>query len=193
VAQKMKIWTVLVGVKLQVGQHPKTPVIHKVGYGSGSDISRGLYTLADTGDGGHAGPTSFFAKLCGIRQKPEILHSDFGFKVPEGGFDPLHRWMIFYCAPPFRSTSAISHRALLSFISSSMPLIALLFGIRLPSGRRRERSLTTANDVFLDTVQRDKKIFGSISITSWIKERGGTYRDFVQVFPAIGRRASGES
>src|SRR5258708_33148292 len=44
------------------------------------------------------------------------------------------------CAPPFRSTSAISQRALLSFISSSMPLIALLLGMRLPSGRRRERS-----------------------------------------------------
>jgi hypothetical protein len=49
-------------------------------------------------------------------------------------------WMNLYCAPWFRSTSAISQRALLSFISSSMPLIALLLGIRLPSGRRRERS-----------------------------------------------------
>src|ERR1700722_10813449 len=88
----MKIWTVLVGVKLQPDQHPKTPVIHKVsGYGSGSDISRGLYAFADTRDGGHAGPTSFFTKLCGIRQKPKILHSDFGSKVPEGGFDPLPR------------------------------------------------------------------------------------------------------
>jgi hypothetical protein len=66
----MKIWTVFVGVKLQPDQHPKTPVIHKVGgYGSSSDISRGLYALADTWDG-HAGPTSFFTKLCGIRQKP---------------------------------------------------------------------------------------------------------------------------
>jgi hypothetical protein len=35
----MKLWTVLVGVKLQPDQHPETPVIHKVGgYGSGSDI-----------------------------------------------------------------------------------------------------------------------------------------------------------
>ena len=51
----MKIWTVFVGVKLQPDQHPKTPVIHKVGgHGSGSDISRGLYALAGTGDGGHA-------------------------------------------------------------------------------------------------------------------------------------------
>ena len=33
----MKIWTVLVGVKLQPDQHPKTLVIHKVGgYDSGS-------------------------------------------------------------------------------------------------------------------------------------------------------------
>jgi hypothetical protein len=36
----------------------QTPVIHKVGgYGSGSDIGRGLYALADLWDGGHAGPT----------------------------------------------------------------------------------------------------------------------------------------
>jgi hypothetical protein len=47
----MKIGTVLVGVKFQPDQHPKTPVIHKVGgHGSGSDISRGLYALADTWD-----------------------------------------------------------------------------------------------------------------------------------------------
>ena len=51
----MKVRTVLVGVKLQPDQHPKTLVIHKVGgYDSGSDISRGLYALAGTGDGGHA-------------------------------------------------------------------------------------------------------------------------------------------
>ncbi|HKB91319.1 MAG TPA: hypothetical protein VKC60_12445 [Opitutaceae bacterium] len=44
----MKIWTVLVGVELQPYQHPKTPVILKVGgYGSSSDIRRGLYALAD--------------------------------------------------------------------------------------------------------------------------------------------------
>ena len=53
--------------------------------GYGSDISRGLYALADTWDGGHAGPTSFFTKLCGIRQKPKILHSDFGSKVSGEG------------------------------------------------------------------------------------------------------------
>jgi hypothetical protein len=49
-------------------------------------------------------------------------------------------------------------------------------------------ALTTANDVFLDTVQRDKKIFGSVSIMSWIKEHGGIYRGFVQVFPAIRQK-----
>jgi hypothetical protein len=54
-------------------------------------------------------------------------------------------------------------------------------------------ALTTANDVFLDAVQRDKKIFGSVSITSWIKEHGGTYRGFREVFAAISRRASGQS
>src|SRR5258708_16996524 len=135
----MKMRTVLIGVKRQPDQHPKTPVIHKVGgSGSGSDISRGLYALADTWDGGHAGPTSFPTKLCGIRQKPEILHSDFGSKVSGEGLIRSPVWMNLYCAPRFRSTSAISQRALLSFISSSMPLIALLLGIRLPSGRRTE-------------------------------------------------------
>src|SRR5260221_9095584 len=89
----MKIWTVLVGVKLQPDQHLKTPVIHRVGgYGSGSDIGRRLYALADIWDGGHARPTSFSTKLCGIRQKPEILHSDFGSKVSGEGFDPLPRF-----------------------------------------------------------------------------------------------------
>ena len=82
----MKVRTVLVGVKRQPDQHPKTLVIHKVGgYESGSDISRGLYALADIWDGGHSGPTSFFTKLCRIRQKPEILHSDFGTKVSGEG------------------------------------------------------------------------------------------------------------
>ncbi len=70
----------------------------------------------------------------------EILHSDFGSKVSGEGLIRSPVGMNVYWAPPFRSTSAISHRALLSFISSSMPLIALLLGIRLPSGRRRERS-----------------------------------------------------
>jgi len=77
----MKIWTVLVGVKLQPDRHPKTPVIHKVGgHGSGSDISRGLYALADTWDGGHAEPTSFSTKLCGSGRNL------FGSKVSGEGF-----------------------------------------------------------------------------------------------------------
>src|SRR5260370_35236509 len=53
-------------------------------------------------------------------------------------------------------------------------------------------ALTTANDVFLDAVQRGPKIFGSVSITSWIKENGGTYRGFREVFPAISSCASGQ-
>jgi hypothetical protein len=57
----------------------------------------------------------------------------------------------------------------------------------------RTVTLTTANDVFLDAVQGGPKIFGSVSITSWIKEHGGTYGGFPEVFPAISRRASGES
>jgi len=70
-AQKMKIWTVLVGVKLQPDQHPKTPVIHKVGgYGSGSDISRGLYALADIWNGGHARPASFSGTVIATACQP---------------------------------------------------------------------------------------------------------------------------
>ena len=82
----MKIRTVLVGVKLQPDQHHKTPVIHKVGgYGPGSDISRGLYALANIWYGRHARQMSFSTKLCGIRQKSEILRSDFGSKVSGEG------------------------------------------------------------------------------------------------------------
>jgi hypothetical protein len=54
-------------------------------------------------------------------------------------------------------------------------------------------ALTTSNDILLDAVQGGPKIFGSISITSWIKEYGGTYRGFGEVSPAISRRASGQS
>jgi len=72
------------------------PVIHKVGgYGSDSDISRGLYALADIWDGGHARPTSFSTKLCGIRQKPEILHSDFGSELSGEGLIRSPVWMNF--------------------------------------------------------------------------------------------------
>src|SRR5260221_4479195 len=51
-------------------------------------------------------------------------------------------------------------------------------------------TLTPANDVFLDTVPRDKKIFGSVSITFWTKEPGVTYRSLRQVFSAVRRRAT---
>src|SRR5260221_7453673 len=54
-------------------------------------------------------------------------------------------------------------------------------------------ALTTANDVFLDTVRSGPKVFGSVSITFWIKEHGGAYRGFGEVFPSITRRASGQS
>src|ERR1700761_2751964 len=92
----MKIRTVLVRVKLQPNQHRKTPVVQKVGgYGSGPNTSRGLDALADIWDGGHAGPTNFFTKLCGIRQKAEILHSDFGSKVPMEGLIRSPGWMNF--------------------------------------------------------------------------------------------------
>src|SRR5580700_10278426 len=78
----MKIWTVLVRIKLESDQHPKTPVIHKVGgYSTCSDIRRGLDALANAGDGRDARPTSFCAKLRRIRQEAKILHSEFGSEV----------------------------------------------------------------------------------------------------------------
>src|SRR5258708_8794878 len=89
--------------ELQQDQHPKTPVIHKVGgYGSGSDISRGLYALADIWKGGDARPTSFSTKLYGIRHKTEIVHSHFCSKVSGGRFDPLPPRITFSIFPrPF--------------------------------------------------------------------------------------------
>src|SRR5258708_37123291 len=126
----MKIRAVLVGVKLESDQPPKTPVIHKVGgYGSGSDIRRGLHALADAWDGGDARPTSFSAKLCGIRQKAKILHNKIACEViggRVGSAPPLA--MKCYCASPFRSPSANSQTALLSVISSSMPVMPLDLG-----------------------------------------------------------------
>ena len=82
------------------------------------------------------GAPHFFSVAAAVQR----VHSDFDFKVSGEGLIRSPVWMNLYCAAWFRSTSAISQRALLSFISSSMPLIALLLGIRLPSERRRERS-----------------------------------------------------
>jgi hypothetical protein len=57
-------------------------VIHEVGgHGSGSDSSRGLYALADTWDGRHAGPTSFFNEA--LRDQAEIEKRQ--LKMPTSG------------------------------------------------------------------------------------------------------------
>jgi hypothetical protein len=81
--------------------------------------------------------------------------------------------MSFYSAPPFRSTSAISQSALLSFISSSMPLIALLLGIRPPSGRRTGTvALTAANDVSVEYVHENTSFgfVGEIDINALLAD-----------------------
>ena len=191
----MKVRTVLVGVKLQPDQHPKTLVIHKVGgYGSGSDIGRGLYALADTWDGGHAGPTSFSTKLCGIRQKSKILHSDFGSKVSGEGLIRSPVWVSFLLCSAVSKYLGHFPECLVEFHilidALECPALGHPATIRAAAG---PVALTTANDVFLDTVERGPEIFGSISITSWIKEHGGIYRGFREVFPPISRRASGQS
>src|ERR1700730_14720776 len=177
------------------GLAPQEVRIHKVsGYGSGSDISRGLYALADTWDGGHAGPTSFFTKLCGIRQKTEILHLRFWPQGFGGGFEPLPRWMNFLLCSAVSKYLGHLPEGLVEFHilidALDCPALGHPVTVRAAAG---PVALTTANDVFLDTVQRGPKIFGSVSITSWIKEHGGTYRGFREIFPAISRRASGES
>src|SRR5258708_24766109 len=186
----MKIRTVLVGVKLKPDQHPKTPVIHKVG-GYGSDISRGLDALADTWDGGHAGPASFFTKLCRVRQKTEILHSDFGSKGFGGGFDPLPRWMNFLLCCAVSKYLGHFPEGLVEFHilidALDCPALGHPATVRTAAGAV---ALTTANDVFLDTVQRGPKIFGSVSITSWIKKHAETYWGLQEVSPPLVRPAT---
>src|ERR1700757_5378526 len=148
----MKIGTVLVGVKLQPDQPPKTPVIHKVGgYGSGSHISRGLVQRSpvpgteDTPD-----QRASLRSFAGSGKNRKYCIGILAPKVPGEGLVRSPGGWNFYCAAPFLSTSAISQRALLSFISSSMPLIALLLGIRLPSGRRRVELLFSAVLMLVD-------------------------------------------
>jgi hypothetical protein len=136
----------------------------------------------------------FFTKLCRIRQKAEILHSDFGSKVPGEGLGPLPRWM------EFLLRCAVS-KYLGHFPEGLIEFHILIDALDCPAlghpttiwATARTVTLTTANDVLLDAVQRGPEIFGSVSITSWIKEHGGTYRGFREVFPAICRRARGQS
>jgi hypothetical protein len=55
------------------------------------NTDRVLALLKRDASWGGGGWCSAGREKLGIRQKPEILHSDFGSKVPEGGFDPLPR------------------------------------------------------------------------------------------------------
>ena len=94
----MKIETVAIGVNVRSDQHSKMAVIHKIGgYGSGADIGGELDVFADTWDRHQAGPTSFFTKLCGIREKSEILHNELFWGR---GLDP----------PPFPNRSIVQDR-----------------------------------------------------------------------------------
>jgi hypothetical protein len=103
-----------------------------------------------------------------------MLHSDFGSKVPEGGFDPLPRLDESLLCSAVSKYLGHFPEGLVKFHILIDALDCLPVGhpatIRAAAGMV---ALTTANDVFLDTVQRDKKIFGSVSITSWIEEQGG--------------------
>src|SRR5258708_39908108 len=64
--------------KLQPDQHPKTPFIHKVGgYGSGSDISRGLYSRSPiSGTEDTPDQRASLRSFAGSGSKTEILHRD---------------------------------------------------------------------------------------------------------------------
>jgi hypothetical protein len=124
----------------------------------------------------------------------KILHRDFGSKIPGGGFGPLPRWMEFLLGSAVSKHLGHFPEGLIEFHilidALDCPAPGHPATVRAAAGTV---ALTIANDVFLDAVQRDKKIFGSVPVTSWIKEHGGTYRGFGEVFPAINRRAGGQS
>src|SRR5258708_37097512 len=111
-----------------------------------------------------------------------------------GGFDPLPRWMEFLLRCAVSKYLGHFPEGLIEFhiLIDALDCPALGHPATIRAAARTV-TLTTANDVFLDTVQRGPEIFGSVSVTSWIKKHGGTYRGFCEVFPAISRRASGES
>jgi hypothetical protein len=114
--------------------------------------------------------------------------------VPEGAFDPLPRWMEFLLRCAVSKYLGHFPEGLIEFHilidTLDCPALGHPATVRAAAGTV---TLTTANDVLLDAVQREKKIFGSISITSWVKEHGGTDRSFREVFSAISRRAGGQS
>ena len=94
----------------------------------------------------------------------EILYGDFGSKVPGGGFDPLPRLdESLLC---FAASKHLGHfpEGLVEFHilidALDCPALGHPATVRATAGTV---TLTTANNVFLDAVQRDKKIFGSVS------------------------------
>src|SRR5580700_11831756 len=117
-----------------------------------------------------------------------------GDGAKSSGGEPLPRWLNFLLCSTVSKYLGHFPKGLIEFHilidALDCPALGHPATVRAAAGTV---TLTTANDVFLDAVQRGPEIFGSISITSWIKEHGGTYRGFREVFPAIGRRASGES
>src|SRR5580692_7735374 len=117
-----------------------------------------------------------------------------GDGAKSSGGEPLPRWLNFLLCSAVSKYHGHFPKGLIEFhiLIDALDCPALGYPATVRAAARTV-TLTTANDVLLDAVQRDKKIFGSVSITSWIKEHGGTYRGFVQVFPAISRCASGQS
>jgi hypothetical protein len=112
----------------------------------------------------------------GIEEGSEIVlrHSSFSSSCSPRGFDPL---------PPLDESllcSAVSKylghlpEGLIEFhiLIDALDCPALRYPATIRAAARTV-TLTTANDVLLDAVQRDKKIFGSVSITSWIRGMEG--------------------
>jgi hypothetical protein len=94
------------------------------------------------------------------------LHRDFGSKVPEGGFDPLPRWMSFLLCSAVSKYLGHFPEGLVEFHilidAFDCPALGHPATVRAAAGTV---ALTTANDVFLDAVQGGPEIFGSVSIT----------------------------
>jgi hypothetical protein len=153
----MKIETVAIGVNVRSDQHPKTVVIHKIGgYHSGSDIGGELDVFADTWDRHRAGPTSFFTKLCGIREKSEILHNGL---VKGERLDPLARFgssLLCYLVSKYLGhfpKGLVEFHILVDALDCSC--LRHPGTVRAESGRV---ALTTANDVLLDLCGVDRYV-----------------------------------
>ena len=90
-------------------------------------------------------------KLCGIRQKPEILHSDFGSELSGEGLIRSPVWMNFLLCSAVSKYLGHFPEGLVEFHilidALDCPALGHPATVRVAAGTV---ALTTANDVFLD-------------------------------------------